>query len=339
MARQSFAAVLLQDGRVFMVGGGGSNSGGWMKADVYNPSTRSFSQTRTMSAGRYIERATLLNDGDVLIDGDSSPASPLKALLYHPKTNRYSYTGAMHVPRKYATATLLADGRVLVAGGARCPQSNDGGSCVGLASAEIYDPKTGRFTVTGSMVTARFYQTATLLKDGRVLIAGGTATGSAAMALDDAEIYNPKTGKFSPVGSMASSRVTHTATLLANGLVLITGGQSSDLYPASGWDSAELFDPITDSFGSAGHMTLIRQGHTATLLRDGRVLLVGGGDNLTTTQVAELYDPATITFASTGFLPNSIMLQTATLLKDGRVFIAGGYRNGQTQKSCELYTP
>src|ERR1035437_6505929 len=111
------------------------------------------------------------------LGGGSSPASPSRALLSHPQTNKYRSHAAMSVPRKYATATLLADGRVLVAGGARCPQVNDGSTCVGLASAEIYNPRTARFAKTGSMVTARFYQTATLLKDGRVLIAGGTATG------------------------------------------------------------------------------------------------------------------------------------------------------------------
>jgi hypothetical protein len=138
---------------------------------------------------------------------------------------------------------------------------------------------------------------------------------------------------------MASPRIAHTATSLANGLVLIAGGQTSDLYPATGLSSAELFDPSIDAFGAAGPMDLIRQAHTATLLLDGRVLLVGGGGGNTTTQVAELYDPAKNTFVATGSLPSSIMMQTATLLNDGRVFIAGGYRDGQTQKSCQLYAP
>jgi hypothetical protein len=152
-----------------------------------------------------------------------------------------------------------------------------------MDAAEVYDPATGAFVPTAGL-TARSRHTATLLKDGRVLLAGGTMDGSA-------ELFDPATGRFSSTGSMLVSRTAgyrFTATLLQDGKVLVAGG-----YSAGYWlDSAETYDPASGVFSATGSMTTARADHAAVLLTNGRVLLVGGNVSDPDLRThAELYQP------------------------------------------------
>jgi Galactose oxidase, central domain/WD40-like Beta Propeller Repeat len=261
----------------------------------------------------------------------------------------FAWTGSMHStldgPLR-ETATRLADGRVLVTVGCS-------------TAAELYDPATGTFTPTGSLAAVRGGDTATLLADGHVLIAGGYNCADAAHAgtWASAELYDPATGTFSPTGSMSVPREFHTATLLADGHVLITGGITGSspvgVLPvvlasfrtvetsSSVLRTAELYDPATGTFSPTGSMSTIRDDHTATLLQDGRVLVVGGGGEGYASQAsAELYDPATGRFSGTGSLKTGRWLHTATLLSDGRVLVVGGRSpKDSTYASAELYNP
>jgi WD40 repeat protein len=237
-----------------------------------------------------------------------------------------SRVGSMLAAREMQTATLLQDGRVLIAGGRSGYQSPS------LASAEIFDPKTGVFSATGSMSTARSFHTATLLADGRVLIAGGQDASDPPTDLASAELYDPKTGTFSPTGSMSKPRASQTATLLKDGRVLIVDDLGA---------SADLYDPKTGEFTPTGSMSQWRTMYTATLLPDGRVLIAGGADKaFIPLASAELYDLSTGTFHPTGSMKGSRDSHTATLLADGRVLIAGGEASpSDILATGELYDP
>jgi hypothetical protein len=213
-----------------------------------------------------------------------------------------------------------------------------------MSSAEVYDPKAGTFSPTGSLLHPSRDADATVLADGRVLIVGGDSGHDfeSGLFLASAELYEPKTGTFSATGSMATARDFPTATLLADGRVLVAGGLTSSGTLAS----AELYEPKTGTFTATGSMGTPRVFATATLLADGRVLIAGGlssqlGNALAS---AEVYDPKTSTFTATGSMGTPRVFATATLLADGRVLVAGGdagpgFSSGNYLRSAELYDP
>jgi hypothetical protein len=269
--------------------------------------------------------ATPLADGRVLFAGGMSRATGVPdfpignphpvpyAEVYDPATGQFTQTGSMAEPRVIFTATRLRDGRVLVVGGA--DQMDGFGNS---ATAELYDPATGKFAATGSMSIGRAAHTATLLADGRVLVTGGYGGGTSPLA--SAEIYDPATGKFKATGSMTVARHNHTATLLADGHVLIAGGQTEN--PSGTLASAEIYDPATGTFNSTGSMTGTRYGQYAVKLADGRILIAGGtgGSGDRPLNTAELYDPTAGKFSRTASMAGAGSAVGA-LLTDGRVLV------------------
>jgi hypothetical protein len=238
-------------------------------------------------------------------------------------------TGSMTTPRSLHTATLLNTGKALVAGGLTGYTLTRRGGCVPVATThvDLFDPAAGIFAATGSMTGSRYAHTATLLPDGKVLVAGGFGTNP-----QSAEIFDPAAATFTATGNMLTAREDHTATLLPGGKVLVTGGQTGGM-------SAELFDPVTGRFTSTGSMTGSRFGHTATLLNTGKVL-VAGGIGFVPVSTAELYDPVAGTFSPTGSMGTARWNHTATLLPDGTVLIAGGLdQNHVALTSAEIYNP
>ncbi len=327
-------ATLLPDGKVLVAGGSEGTFnyayGGFPYAELYDPVARSFTTTGSMTSARTFHTASLLPNGKVLVSGgfdEGHPDQPLpesSAELYDPATGSFTPAGTMGTARADHTATLLPNGKVLIAGGA-AHQIVDGGFPFfgsGFAESEVYDPATNSFTRTGAMSAARFAHTATLLPNGKVLIAGGLPSDSAG-ALLTAELYDPATGTFIATGNMGTPRGAHTATLLANGKVLVSGGLMSVDATATA-PSAELYDPATGNFTPTGSMTEARERHTATLLPDGRVLIVGGNSVTDTLTSAEIYDPLTGSFAVPGSMGTPRSTHTATLLPDGTVLVAGG---------------
>jgi hypothetical protein len=283
------------------------------------------SEIAAMHIARASHSSTLLPNGTVLIAGGFAGSggeyNPYRsAELYDPNSGTFQSVAGMSIGRSGHTATLLKNGKVLIVGGWTGRYDLRG-------SAEIFDPVTKRFAPTGNLVVERAGNTATLLADGRVLIAGGEDRQENAIA--SAEIYDPATGKFTLTRSMTDPRGAHTATALKDGRVLIVGGGSGHYPSQIVYRSAELFDPTSGKFSSAGQMSVGRHKHAAILLGSGKVLIVGGSDNRDwhgEYTSAEIYDPASNKFTVTGAMNTSRFKipQAVALLPDGRVLVAGG---------------
>lgn len=311
--RSGHTATLLPSGQVLIAGGMERNGVFFNTAELYNPATSSFTAvTRTMSVQRVGHIATLLPNGKVLVAGGWSSAAVLaSAELYDPATGAFTLTGSMIVPRGDFSATLLPDGKVLVAGG-----ENDRA----LSSAEIYDPATGRFAPTGNMKAERTMHTAVLLSNGKVLIAGG---GEYQHPLASAELYAPATGTFTVTGNMSVPRYKQAAMLLPDKNVLVVGGSNGRDWQGR-YASAEVYSAAKGVFSAISNMNTARFKipEAVTLLKNGKVLVAGGGEQF------EIYNPATRSFSvATGRMDTARFYSTATLLADGRVLIAGGYDN------------
>jgi Galactose oxidase, central domain len=249
----------------------------------------------------------------------------------------FSATGSMMSSRLAHTATMLLNGRVLIVGGGEGPDLIDGFFVVG--GAELFDPSTGTFASAGT--EWRDLHTATLLPNGKVLLIGGETgwTGGAPntpIATPSAELYDPGTGLFQPTGNMNTGRESHTATLLADGRVLVTGGAT----PQGGsWETlqtAEVYDPASGTFLPTGNMVNPRIFHTATLLSNGKVLVTGGNVGGAT---AELYDPVAGSFALTGKMSVARSFHTATLLSNGKVLVVGGATADVYDPGTGVFTP
>ena len=349
-------ATSLGDGRVLITGGLGdfAASGNVVTAEIFDPAGPVFQVTNSTPCpnpqcpvvSRSFHRATLLlEDGTVLITGGDTRGggggSLASAEIFDPMGNTFTDIGPMgpgNTRRSGHTATLLVDGKVLITGGF------DGNAI--LSSPRLYDPAYGTFADTnGPMVEARFRHTATLLADGKVLIAGGQ--GAAFGLLDSAEIFDPATKTFTATdGPMTKPRgVDHTATLLGDGTVLLEGGRKPNP-PSSGTPTADLYDPVTNTFReAAGQMPGPRNFHTASLLDDGRVLIAGGQLGANPTFRAAIYDPMTETFTETDHMMLERDFHTATPLDDGigTVLITGGFGKGGSvntlESSAEIFTP
>ena len=266
VARAGHTATRLPDGKILIAGG--YNRDYLATAELYDPATERFTSTRRMTVGRSGHVATLLADGRVLLAGGvgNSWSFLSTAEIYDPRTGSFAPTGSMNVPRESHTVTSLPDGRVMITGG----HSGRRATITIYKSSEIYDPRAGVFTLAADLTVKRHKHEAVALKDGRILIVGGSDERDGDGAYKNAEIYDPTTRRFAPVvNDMTTARykLQGTVVVLENGKVLIAGGATR----------AELFDPVTNRFQAiGGHFPTKKLFATATLLSDGRVLIAGG---------------------------------------------------------------
>jgi Galactose oxidase, central domain len=283
--RAFHTGTLLPDGTVLIAGGriGVGQAIPTNRAEIYDPSTGTFAATGNMISDHECQQANLLGNGKVLIAGGSGPDDRVPyAELYDPATGIFAATGTYVTDTHlygYNTcqgseSALLPDGRVLIV-------LEEGG-------AEIYNPYDGAFTRTGNTTYASYSDglpTATLLMNGKVLLAGGADDSGIHTG---AEQYEPPSGTFTRTGDMTAPRGGDSATLLPDGNVLMAGAY---VFGGATRASAELYDPVKGVFTPTADMTTPRCCHTATLLKDGRVLIVGAG---IPTSLAELYNPSVL---------------------------------------------
>lgn len=311
--RSGHTATLLHDGTVLIAGGMLRNGDFTKTSETYDPRTNKFSSAGDMLVGRVGAAATLLPSGRVLIVGGWRITDD--AEIYDPQTRSFHSAGRMTERRARPTATLLRDNTVLITGG-----EVDSNTLATTPSAEVFDERTGKFAPVGRMYTGRSMHTATLLQDGRVLVAGG-GTGREQVT-NTAEIYYPGTKTFSLVGPMSKPRYKQTAVLLGNGTVLVAGGSDERDWRGA-YDSAEIFDPrsgkfslLTDRMDSGRFKLPPESVHTAA----GTTLIFGGASG------GALFDEASNRFLKVpGTAETERFYPTATALQDGRVLLAGGY--------------
>lgn len=276
-----------------------------------------WTMTAHMATARHQHMMVSLKDGTVLVAGGMQGVNPLSSSeVYDPQVRRWSPSGKLAVARAATSGVVLSDGRVLLAGGCLSACNEPTGV------TELYDPQTGTWSETGSLNVARYFHTSTLLQDGTVLVTGGCDSTNCATETASSEIYDPGTGTWSLTAPLADARYRHTATLLANGEVLVTGGHGSSKVLAS----TELYDPGSGEWITVGDLEAPRYLHTATLLPDGTVMVVGGrgGDFGAMLCSTEVFDLNTGTWTYSRSIGKMVQEHTATLLRDGMVLVAGG---------------
>ncbi len=289
-ARRHHTASVLADGRVLVAGGYNSSliPRYLSSAELYDPSSGTWSVTGGLTTARYVHSASVLADGRVLVAGGYNGGPLSSAELYDPTSGIWSATGSLTMARRQHTASVLSNGGVLLVGGFN---NYVGGY---LSNAELYDPSSGAWSVTGSLATGRNYHSASVLADGRVLVAGGYGVVG---GLSSAELYDPASDTWSVTGGLTTGHSVHTASVLPDGRVLVAGG-----YNGGYLSSAELYDPSSGTWSVTASLTTARYFHTASVLANGRVLVAGGynGGYLSSAElfVSEADDGVACTLAS-----------------------------------------
>ncbi|MES2732295.1 MAG: IPT/TIG domain-containing protein [Bacteroidota bacterium] len=329
--RYSHTATLLADGRVLVAGGSGNDQAN-APCEIYDPATGNWTITGSLKTPRMEHKAFRLKNGKVLIIGGSSGREVANMCeLYDPATGQWTDAGSLSVLATSGSnniyrgagfrAVMLANGSILATGG--------GGYSQNSTRAEVYDQATGKWTLTGEMAYAeRILHTNTLLKNGKVLVAGYTTNTT---------LFDPTTNTWTDTGGTSPHQTNATAALLPNGKVLFAGGSSI----AGVVDSCKLFDPATGLWTVTGSMQKKRTRLESVVLLNGKVLVVGGqGDQSEQHAGCEIYDPATGKWTPTGSTDPARVLHTLTLLPNGQVLIAGGINfRASGYRQCELYTP
>ncbi|GHH82762.1 hypothetical protein GCM10018793_43140 [Streptomyces sulfonofaciens] len=342
-APPSPSAIVLDDAhgnKVLIAGGEDGARNALGGAVLFDPVERTWEGTGPLSVPRRLHTTTKLANGEVLVTGGLTgpftlPVAPVSsAEIYDPAHGSWRATGALHEARYAHAAVRLDDGRVLVTGGLA---PRDSLTHSALYSAEIYDPASGEWTPAAAMHDARGGHPMLRIGANRFIVVGGMLPVGRGLytGLSFCEVYDPTTGPggtWTPTGSLRVARKSHQATLLADGSVLVTGGDGAgrqDDWSFSVYSQwvTERYTPSNGRWSEMEPMTVGRSHHRALALRSGKVLVIGGTDDASFDvgyQNAEVYDPAANTWTPTGGMVTGRWACAAAELKDGRVLAAGG---------------
>jgi N-acetylneuraminic acid mutarotase len=383
--RKNHTATLLQNGQVLVCGGTPNGSDSLASAEIYNPATGKWLGTGGMSVPRQDHAAALLNDGRVLLTGGSVAflqGTDGSSEIFDPSTRKFALVGRMMSSRFFQTETTLADGSVIVAGGAY----GDLNGYDIFAMTDRFDPTRNMWFPTGDMQIApgnvptiggRYVDTATPLRDGRVLVAGGLGHISDFNQIHTfatSELYDPAAGAWTLTSDMHVGRAQQAAVSLLDGRVLVVGGQDPNFRPTA---TAEIFTPSArhsfaymaqramwapparmrlpstarqtyragagfrkiGTWKVTGSLHVARSAVPMTLLPNGKVLIEGGDVFGSGGVTAELFNPATGKWTLTGSMHVARFYHCAMLLPNGRVLVVGGTNGPTAMSSAEIYNP
>jgi hypothetical protein len=364
VARLGHTATRLLDGRVLVAGGDDGRQGA--SVEIYDPSTGSWTLAAPLHVARIGHVAARLADGRVMVLGGHDTYTPQthtyvienSAEIYDPAVDAWTVVSGPLTPRDYPSLTLLNDGKLLIAGGLDAADQ-------AVSTSELFDPSTGQWMQTGSfwnpgphaypVVWKRWGHTATLMADGRVLVTGGFPEEWIMETLAQAQVYDPATGLWSDAGDMTERRGRgyHAATLLADGRVLVTGGDWRTCMGGGCGEftlgSSEIYDPRANAWSAGPDLQTPRNSHTATRLDDGSVLLVGGARDVSGIPYfhsivigdVETSAPSAAPFGAATSMVTPRSGHTATLLLDGAVLVVGGSNDSSpgALNTAEIYRP
>ncbi len=350
--RAEASATPLPDGRILIAGGinGGSPKN---SAEIFDPRTNSFSGTGNMTRPRALHTAVLLPNGKVLVaGGNNAIPNPIDATaeIWDPASGQWTAVAMMPGARSQLNSVLLGNGKVLVCGNGAAllydPATNTWSSANGTAgnghttttlladgrvllvlagNAQLYDPATNSWSSGGTVMQSRDWHTATMLFNGKVLVAGGTVGGGSSITT---ELYDPASNTWAAAGNMATGRSSHNAVLLPNGKVLVVAGVTA---------TAELYDPSINQWSSAGSMSASRFRTTAVLLPRGQVIVLGGIQNSGETTATSIYDFASGSWNNVAGMSGARYLHTTTFLPDNTVLTLGGNGGSGALATGERY--
>lgn len=329
--RAFYSATVLDDGRV-LVAGGYIRYRVFPQSEIYDPAAGTWAPTGDMVTARAGHGAVQLADGRVLVAGGAEydlkgEASNLtSAEVYDPATGQWTETGSLNVARFEPNLTLLPDGRVLIASSTERPEPRPPNPRA--ASAEIWDPASGKWSFTADMSTPRHDHIQALLPDGRVLVAGGfeRTISLDRIAHASAEIYDLSTDTWTATGTMTQPRSDHEFVVLQDGRVMVTGGIFLYASPPPRSNTGEIYDPATGQWARIpGTMSDPKNDHAIALRQDGTVLVAGGVRTLDTAVAsADLYDPVTNRWTALAPMSRGRYGILGVTLQDGRVLVVGG---------------
>jgi hypothetical protein len=343
--RQNRAAKL-SDGRVLIGGGVTGSSTSFpdprdQLAEVYDPATGQWSAVAVMNEPRRNStRPLLLGDGRVLYPDvgtnvgrievfDPAGTTPAPSGIWRTLPNTPGYQFVRNV-------NLLPDGTVIISSSLPVPYD-----AFNIRPYDRFNPKTEAWSTLALNQSARLYETMTLLKNGKLLVAGRDTSPLG----QHAELYDPAANTWAPAGTMPGPLEHHAATLLRDGRVLVTGGR---IYGAAeALSSTALYDPVLNTWSVAAPMAFKREEHSSLLLDDGRVLIVGGSRASIPGNAVfpvEIYDPLTNTWTTGASMSKARSHSSAVLMANGKVLVAGGYTLNTPQPNtltadAELYDP